>query len=433
MGLGLHLARGACRDKEGMFRPGLNSGFSARLRRFGIAVVLAMLASLLTAFAPAPAAASSVPEITLPIAVDHIDSVQWTDTWGAPRSGGRSHVGVDMLGPKMTPLVAAADGTITWMRHDTSRGNILYLTDDHGWQYTYIHINNDTPGTDDGANRYEEAFAPGIERGARVEAGQVIAYLGDSGNAEWTVSHLHFEIVSPDGYNVNPAPIVDAARERALRTVPPVDSALVAPFDDFETMADSLYGVVHGRRASNPELVSLAASVNDAGLDAALASVIGPNTAGASLDRLYEAYFLRQADTDGFNYWMDQFRAGATLAEIAEWFADSEEFQSRYAGLDFAVFLDQLYRDVLGREPDEAGKVYWMDLLNRGMLNRGTIVIQFTEGAELINATRHRSEVTMLSLVFTEQTPGSDLEQQWELLRVSSDLQSSVYATYLEN
>lgn len=433
MGLGLYLARGACRDKEGMFRPGLNSGFPARLRCFGIAVVLAMLASLLTAFAPAPAAASSVPEITLPIAVDHIDSVQWTDTWGAPRSGGRSHVGVDMLGPKMTPLVAAADGTITWMRHNTSRGNILYLTDDQGWQYTYIHINNDTPGTDDGANRYEEAFAPGIERGARVEAGQVIAYLGDSGNAEWTVSHLHFEIVSPDGYNVNPAPIVDAARERALRTVPPVDPALVAPFDDFETMADSLYGVVHGRRASNPELVSLAANVNDAGLDAALASVIGPNTAGASLDRLYEAYFLRQADTDGFNYWMDQFRAGATLAEIAEWFADSEEFQTRYAGLDFAVFLDQLYRDVLGREPDEAGKAYWMDLLNRGLLNRGTIVIQFTEGAELINATRHRSEVTMLSLVFTEQTPSSDLEQQWESLRVNSDLQSSVHATYLKN
>jgi hypothetical protein len=121
------------------------------------------------------------------------------------------------------------------------------------------------------------------------------------------------------------------------------------------------------------------------------------------------------------------------LAEIAEWFADSEEFQTRYAGLDFTVFLDQLYRDVLGRQPDEAGKAYWMDLLNRGMLNRGTIVIQFTEGAELINATRHRSEVTMLSLVFTEHTPSSDLEQQWESLRVSSDLQSSVYATYLEN
>jgi hypothetical protein len=431
MGLGLHWARGARRDSQGMFRCRLKADPSLRPRRLAVAVALGIVGPFITAFAPEPAAAASVPEITLPIAVDHIGSVQWTDTWGAPRSGGRSHVGVDILGPKMTPLVAAADGTITWMRHDTSRGNILYLTDDQGWQYTYIHINNDTPGTDDGANRFEEAFAPGIERGARVEAGQVIAYLGDSGNAEWTVSHLHFEIVSPDGYNVNPAPIVDAARDRALRTVPSVDPARVAPFVNFEEMADSLYGVVHGRSANNAELATLATTVNQDGLDAALASVIGPNTPGASLDRLYEAYFLRQADTAGFNYWIDQIRAGADLAEIAEWFADSEEFQTRYAGMEFADFLDQLYRDVLGREPDEAGKAYWLDLLDRGLLNRGTIVIQFTEGAELIQATEYRSEVTMLSLVFTDQIPSSELEQQWRSLRLSTDLQGSVRSTYL--
>jgi hypothetical protein len=414
-----------------MFRCRFKADPSLRPPRLAVAVALGIVGPFITAFAPEPAAAASVPEITLPIAVDHIDSVQWTDTWGAPRSGGRSHVGVDILGPKMTPLVAAADGTITWMRHDTSRGNILYLTDDQGWQYTYIHINNDTPGTDDGANRYEEAFAPGIVRGARVEAGQVIAYLGDSGNAEWTVSHLHFEVVSPDGYNVNPAPIVDAARDRALRVVPSVDPARVAPFVNFEEMADSLYGVVHGRSANNAELATLATTVNQDGLDAALASVIGPNTPGASLDRLYEAYFLRQADTAGFNYWMDQIRGGADLAEVAEWFADSEEFQTRYAGMEFADFLDQLYRDVLGREPDETGKVYWLDLLDRGLLNRGTIVIQFTEGAELIQATEHRSEVTMLSLVFTDQIPSSELEHQWRSLRLSTDLQGSVRSTYL--
>ncbi|MBT8239633.1 MAG: DUF4214 domain-containing protein [Acidimicrobiia bacterium] len=405
---------------------------SFRLRRLAVAVVLGVAGSVVAAFAPEPAAAASVPEITLPIAVDHIDSVQWTDTWGAPRSGGRSHVGVDMLGPKMTPLVAAADGTITWMRHSSTRGNILYLTDDEGWQYTYIHINNDTPGTDDGVNRYEEAFAPGIERGARVEAGQVSAYMGDSGNAEWTVSHLHFEIVSPEGYNVNPAPIVDAARDQALRTVPSVDPARVAPFASFDEMADNLYRVVHGRSANNAELATLATTVNQEGLDAALASVIGPNTAGASLDRLYEAYFLRQADTAGFNYWMDQLQAGAELTEIAEWFADSEEFRARYAGLGFADFLDQLYRDVLGRDPDETGKDYWLDLLDRGLLNRGTIVVQFTEGAELIQVTEHRSEVTMLSLVFTEQIPSSELEQQWRSLRLNTDLRGSVRSTYLQ-
>lgn len=389
-----------------------------------------LAASLLTAFAP-PAAAHGVPEITLPIGPDHLDEVHWTDTWGAPRSGGRTHVGVDMIGPKMTPLLAAADGVVSWMRHDSSRGNILYLVDDDGWQYTYIHINNDTPGTDDGANRYDQAFGPGIAEGVRVRAGQVIAYMGDSGNAEWTVPHLHFEIVDPDGYNINPAPIVDAALDRASRAVPDVDPALVSPFVDFLAFGDGLYQTVHGRRATSPELNDLASALTEDGLDAAVASVITPRSASASLDRLYEAYFLRPADTDGFNYWMGQYRTGASLSDIAEQFARSQEFVNRYGHLTFGDFLDQLYADVLLRDPDEVGKAYWLDLLERGSLNRGEIVVYFTEGDELIGLTQRRTEVTMLSLLFADRTPSADETAEWEALRSSSDLRASVRSVYL--
>ena len=417
MGVGLKFCTFARRDSFGMSFSSSPANAAPFTSKLSAAVTSLVLFTLVIVGAPAPAAAQSVPEITLPIAVDDIDQVRWTDTWGAARSGGRSHVGVDMLGPKMTKLVAAADGTITWMRHDSGRGNIIYLTDDAGWQYTYIHINNDTPGTDDGANRYNEAFGPGIERGARVKAGQLIAYMGDSGNAEWTVAHLHFEILDPS---------VDAARERTLRSVPEVDSALVAPFDDFESFADNLFSVVHGRSATSTELIDLAGVVNDAGLDAALASVISSSSAGASLDRLYEAYFLRRADTEGFNYWMGQFRAGAELPEIAEWFAESEEFKTRYADLQFGDFLDQLYIDVLDRQPDIEGKNYWLQLLEDGQLTRGSIVVQFTESAELIAATEHRSEITMLSLVFTQQIPTGDIERLWESLRLSTDLQGSL-------
>ena len=58
------------------------------------------------------------------------------------------------MGAKLMPLVAATDGTITCLRTDASgtAGNMLELTDDDGWSYWYIHINNDTPGTDDGLN-----------------------------------------------------------------------------------------------------------------------------------------------------------------------------------------------------------------------------------------------------------------------------------------
>ncbi len=142
--------------------------------------------------------------------------------------------------------------------------------------------------------------------------------------------------------------------------------------------------------------------------------MITPNSPAASLDRIYEAYFLRPADTAGFNYWMDRYRSGATLGAIAEQFARSQEFQNRYGDSPFSDFLDQLYVDVLGREPDEAGKAYWLDLLERGRVTRGTIVVYFTQGDEMINQTRERSELTILSLLFTEQTPSRQQTEDWE-------------------
>ncbi len=64
---------------------------------------------------------------------------------------------------------------------------------DDGNDYFYIHLNNDTPGTDDGQGGVQYAYAPGLTNGSRVHKGDVIAYVGDSGNAEDIGSHLHFE------------------------------------------------------------------------------------------------------------------------------------------------------------------------------------------------------------------------------------------------
>ena len=129
--------------------------------------------------------------------------VSYSNTWGASRSGGaRQHVGTDMMGRKLQPLLAARDGRIGWTRTDGN--NMLTVRDEDGWSYVYIHINNDSPGTDDGANPKEWMFFPGIESGVEVTAGQPIAYMGDSGNAEGTSPHNHFEIKKPDGTNVNP-------------------------------------------------------------------------------------------------------------------------------------------------------------------------------------------------------------------------------------
>jgi hypothetical protein len=139
--------------------------------------------------------------------------VRHTSDFGAPRSGGRSHEGNDLFGPKLQPLLAAASGRITYVRSDAggSAGNMLTITDRDGWQYRYMHLNNDTPGTDDGLNPLEWAFARGIAQGSAVVAGQRVGYMGDSGNAEATAPHLHFEIRRPDGSALDPYESLRAA------------------------------------------------------------------------------------------------------------------------------------------------------------------------------------------------------------------------------
>lgn len=120
-----------------------------------------------------------------PLIFPMLGKVRWSDTWGAPRGGGtRKHIGQDLPAEKMRPILACADGVFLG-------GG---LSDDFGAFFAYYHLNNDSPGTDDGKGGDIYAFAPGVYPGMRVYAGQHIAYNGDSGNAEETVPHLHFEL-----------------------------------------------------------------------------------------------------------------------------------------------------------------------------------------------------------------------------------------------
>ena len=128
----------------------------------------------------------------------------YSNSYGACRSGcSRRHQGIDIMGRKMLKLVAVAPGRITTFRH-APQGNYLTLTTKGGWSFNYVHLNNDRPGTDDNRNFRKFAFAKGLHRGSVVKAGQVIAYMGDSGNAERTRPHLHFEIRKGSGWGGKP-------------------------------------------------------------------------------------------------------------------------------------------------------------------------------------------------------------------------------------
>ncbi len=117
----------------------------------------------------------------------------FTDTWGAPRSGGRSHQGVDMLAARGTPTVAIEAGTIRRMGNGGLGGITIWLTGSSGDEYYYAHLDD---------------WAPGLSVGQSVAAGELIGYVGSTGNASYAVPHLHFEFHPGGGSAINPYPLV---------------------------------------------------------------------------------------------------------------------------------------------------------------------------------------------------------------------------------
>ncbi len=102
--------------------------------------------------------------------------------------------------------------------------------------------------------------------------------------------------------------------------------------------------------------------------------------------RLYKAYFLRDAEQEGFDYWLAQSSGGLLLREISDEFALSDEFTSQYGQLTDAEFVDLVYRNVLDRSPDPSGRTYWISRLESG-LNRGELMIGFSDSVEFVLST----------------------------------------------
>jgi murein DD-endopeptidase MepM/ murein hydrolase activator NlpD len=139
----------------------------------------------------------------------------FTSSFGAPRSGGRRHHGNDLLAPRLTEVYAIADGVVTYVGINHLSGRNVKIQHEGGWTSHYLHLNNDNPGTDDGDAPWTLTVAPGIEEGMHVSAGQLIAWVGDSGNAEGTTPHTHFEL-RIDGGPIDPYSILVDAQERAV-------------------------------------------------------------------------------------------------------------------------------------------------------------------------------------------------------------------------
>jgi peptidoglycan LD-endopeptidase LytH len=120
-------------------------------------------------------------------------AVSFTDSWGAPRSGGRTHKGTDMFAAQGTPVVAVVAGSV-FFQGDPLGGLAAYVTGADGTTYYYAHLNDYVGGA------------------RNVAAGELIAHNGSTGNADGGSPHVHFEIRlgGPNGTKINPYPTVRA-------------------------------------------------------------------------------------------------------------------------------------------------------------------------------------------------------------------------------
>ena len=119
-----------------------------------------------------------------------------SDSWHDPRDGGvRLHKGIDIFAPRGTEIVAVSDGIISYIGDQPKGGHCLWLTTENGASFYYAHL---------------DRWAAGLYEGMEVQSGDLLGYVGNTGNAKTTPSHLHFGVNQNDEM-VNPYPLLARA------------------------------------------------------------------------------------------------------------------------------------------------------------------------------------------------------------------------------
>lgn len=135
-----------------------------------------------------------------------VEPFDLSNSWGEPRDGGRrKHRGIDIFAPRGTAVVAVADGIISYIGDQPKGGHCLWLTTESGASFYYAHL---------------DRWAAGLYEGMEVRSGDLLGYVGNTGNAKYTPSHLHFAVNQNDEM-VNPYPLLTRATvvKRARVTV----------------------------------------------------------------------------------------------------------------------------------------------------------------------------------------------------------------------
>lgn len=116
-------------------------------------------------------------------------------------------------------------------------------------------------------------------------------------------------------------------------------------------------------------------------------AAVDPAVVRGQATRLYKAYFLREPDPAGLQFWVGRISGGMRLQDVSQFFAESDEFRQRYGSLTNGAFVDLVYKNVLGRAPDPGGRAHWAGGLDTGKLKRGGVMIGFSESPEFVKKT----------------------------------------------
>jgi hypothetical protein len=189
-------------------------------RRLTAPSLLVVLIAVGLLAGPGSASAATVPQLIFPV----VGPVSYTDDFGDARGSG-SHQGNDIMAAKKSVAVAVEAGTVKFWTTSSRAGCMLYLYGKSGTTYLYIHLNNDRTAANDntGACVPGIAYARGLKSGSRVRAGQMVGYVGDSGDADGGSAHLHFEVHPNDGGAVSPYPYLRKANRLLFAPQPGAD------------------------------------------------------------------------------------------------------------------------------------------------------------------------------------------------------------------
>lgn len=138
------------------------------------------------------------PPTALPVPVDGVRASRIAATFGAPRGRDRQHQGVDIFAPRGTPVRSATPGVVLAVREGGLGGRVAWVLGPAGERHYYAHL---------------AGWAPGMEDGRVVRRGELIGFVGDTGNARGTPPHLHYGIYGGHGA-YDPLPLLHAGAPR---------------------------------------------------------------------------------------------------------------------------------------------------------------------------------------------------------------------------